>query len=112
MSCADHDPILHATSVVCGECGATSYPADAEWVSPALILATFAPEHDRGCSWRGFPETVLFDLGQDDPQIPALPERPRRCHGTAASTRRQCRGYARPGSAYCLHHAPERREAA
>jgi hypothetical protein len=110
--CPDHDPILHATSVTCGGCRAESWPTDAEWITGKLVLATYAPEHEPGCPARRAPRTVLLDLGQDDQVIPALPERPRRCHGTAASTRQQCRGYARPGSAYCLHHGPERREAA
>jgi hypothetical protein len=108
---ADHDPILHATSVTCGACGTESWPADAEWITGTLVLATFAPEHDRGCSWRGFPETVLLDIGQDNTAIPALPDRPRRCRGTAISTRRQCRGYARPGSAFCASHGSVRRAA-
>jgi hypothetical protein len=109
--CPDHDPILHATNVVCGECGATSYPVDAEWVGPALVLATFVPEHEPGCPWRSFPETVLLDLGQDDLSIPGV-ERPLRCRGTAATTGQRCRQYARPGSGFCFQHDPDRREAA
>jgi hypothetical protein len=110
--CADHDPILHATSVVCGDCGAMSFPVDAEWVGPALVLATFVPEHESGCPWRGFPGTVLLDLGQNDLSIPALPQRPRRCRRTAVTTGQQCRHYARYGSAFCRQHDPQRREAA
>jgi len=109
--CPGHDPILHATSIVCGGCGATSWPADAEWITGTLVLAAYAPEHEPGCPRRGFPATVLLDLGQDDLEIPALPERPRRCGGTAATTGQRCRSYARPGSAFCVHHDPLRQEA-
>jgi hypothetical protein len=110
--CPDHDPILHATNVVCGECGATSYPVDAEWIGPALVLATFVPKHEPGCPWRGFPETVLLDLGQDDLSIPSPPERSRRrCRRTAITTGQQCRHYALYGSAFCRQHDPQRREA-
>jgi hypothetical protein len=103
--CQDHDPILHATYVTCGHCGARSWPTDAEWITGTLVLATYAPEHEPGCPWRGFPATVLLDLGQDDQAIPAV-QRPRLCRATASSTGRQCRGHARPGSGYCSHHDP------
>ena len=107
--CPDHDPILHATYVTCGSCGARSWPADAEWMTATLVLATYAPEHEPGCPWRGFPSTVLLNLGQDDPAIPSLPG-PRLCRGTAATTGRQCRQHARPGSGFCQYHDPTQRE--
>ena len=106
----DHDPILHATRVTCRTCGAESFPTDAEWITGTLLLATYEPGCERGCPWRGFPSTVLLDLGQDDLSIPAV-ERPRRCRGTAVSTGQQCKRYARPGSGYCSRHGPVREEA-
>ena len=106
--CPEHDPILYAPPITCGVCGATSWPADAEWVTGTLVLAAYAPEHERGCPNRRSFATVLLDLGQGDPDIPALPERPRRCSGTAATTGQRCRGYARPGSSFCVHHDPLR----
>jgi hypothetical protein len=108
--CPGHDPLLRAASVTCGCCGAESWPTDAGWVTGTLVLATYSPEHRPGCPWRGFPGTVLLDLGQDDLSIPAV-ERPRRCRGTATTTGRQCRHYARSGSGYCRSHDPQRREA-
>jgi hypothetical protein len=109
--CADHDPILAAGYVTCGQCGGVSWPTDAEWVTGTLVLVTYAPEHEPGCPWRGHPRTVLLNEGQDDdPGIPSV-ERPRRCRGTAKSTGRPCRHYAQPGSGYCAHHGPTRREA-
>jgi hypothetical protein len=106
--CPGHDPILHAAPITCGNCGAVSWPADAEWVTGALVLAAYAPEHERGCPSRGLPAAVLLDVSQNDPEVPALPQRPRRCRGTAATTGRRCRGYARPGSAFCVRHDPLR----
>jgi hypothetical protein len=105
--CADHDPILAAGSVACGECGAESWPADAEWVTGTLVLAALVPEHEPGCSWRGFPGTVLIDVDQFGERIPAVP-RPRRCRGVAVTTGQPCRNHARPGSGYCLRHDPAR----
>jgi hypothetical protein len=108
--CPDHDPILNATHATCACCGAESWPTDAAWITGDLLLATYDPEHEPGCPWRGYPRTVLLDHGQDDDGIPAV-ERPRRCRGIAASTGRPCRHYARPGSGYCSAHDPERRAA-
>lgn len=105
------DPLLDAGWVECGACGARSWPTDAASITGTLVLAAFSPEHEPGCPWRGHPATVLLDRGQDDQAIPALPQRPRRCRGTAISTGRQCRSYARPGSAFCASHSPERRAA-
>lgn len=104
------DPIRYAASVVCGRCGAESWPTDAAWMDAALVLVTYAPEHEPGCAWRGHPRTVLLNIGQDDDGIPSV-ERPRRCRGTAKSTGQPCRHYARPGSGYCSRHDPAGREA-
>jgi hypothetical protein len=106
--CADHDPILHATSVTCGTCGTESWPTDAEWVTGTLVLVTYVGDHEYGCPNRRPIRTVLLDLGQDNPVIPPV-ERPRRCRGTATTTGQQCKHYARPGSGYCVHHDPQRR---
>ena len=78
------DPIRYAASVVCGRCGAESWPTDAAWMDAALVLVTYAPEHEPGCAWRGHPRTVLLNIGQDDDGIPSV-ERPRRCRGVSNS---------------------------
>jgi hypothetical protein len=106
--CPRHDPILNATHVTCPDCGAESWPTDAEWITCTLLLVTYDPDHQPGCPWRGHPSTVLLDLGQDDTGIPAV-ERPRRCRATAKGTGQPCRHYARPGSGYCAQHGEQAR---
>jgi hypothetical protein len=105
-----NDPILLAGTLTCG-CGLVSYPVRAAQVSDGLILAEYEDHgYAPGCGARRGTKTVLIDLDAEDPEIPAV-TRPRRCRATANTTRRQCRSPARPGSAYCGWHDPDRQEA-
>jgi hypothetical protein len=101
--CRDHDPILVAGSITCGECKAKSCPVTAEWLTDTLVLASYDQHHERGCSYRDTAGVVLIDLDAASETVPAI-RRPRRCRAIAASTGRPCRGYARPGSGYCPSH--------
>ena len=103
--CPEHDPILMASPIICGQCEAKSYPAEADWVGEVGILATFTSIHERNCPERRDYGTVL--LSPDGDVIPAV-NRPRRCRAIAAGTGKPCRGYAQPGSGYCHTHNPAR----
>src|SRR5215831_17459532 len=105
--CPAHDPILLAGSLTCHPCGAVSYPVQAAWVGSGLILAEFEDHRDHrwGCPDR-HAMVVLVDLGAETQDVPAV-IRPRSCRATAATTGRQCRSPARPGSAYCARHDPD-----
>jgi hypothetical protein len=108
--CPDHDPILLAGTLTCG-CGLMCYPVRAAWAGDGLILAEFEDHgYAPGCRARRGTRVVLVDLGAQSQEIPAV-IRPRRCRAVAATTRRQCKSPARPGSAYCGWHDPERQEA-
>jgi len=108
--CPDCDPILKAGTLTC-PCGAVSYPVRAEWVDNWLILAEYEGhgEHRWGCPNR-HARVVLVDLGAECQEVPAV-IRPRSCRAIASTTGRQCRHSARPGSAYCARHDPDRQEA-
>jgi hypothetical protein len=106
--CPDCDPILAAGSLTC-ECGVVCWPTRAAWVSDGLILAEFEDGgHHYGCPHR-HARVVLIDLDAESQEVPAV-IRPRLCRALAATTRRQCRHPARPGSAYCTQHDPDRQE--
>jgi hypothetical protein len=106
----DLDPILLAGSLTCG-CGLACWPTRAAQVGDGLILAEFEDHgYAPGCGARRGARVVLVSLDAEDPEVPAV-IRPRRCRAVAATTRRQCRSPARPGSAYCGWHDPERQEA-
>jgi hypothetical protein len=109
MHCPGHDPLLIAGSTTCRSCGTVNYPASAEWMSGSLILATFDPEHEPGCTNRGNPQTILIDLDAETQGVPGTP-RPRRCRGTTAAGN-ACKAYPQPGSGFCGHHNPARRPA-
>ena len=53
---------------------------------------------------------VLVDVDTECQEIPSV-IRPRLCRAIASTTGRQCRHSARPGSAYCAWHDPDRQEA-
>lgn len=108
--CPAHDPILAAGWLTCHPCGAVSYPVQAEWIDGGLILAEYEDGgHHYGCPNR-HAKVVLVDLGAKSEDVPAV-IRPRSCRAMAATTGRQCRKPARPGSAYCTQHNPDREEA-
>ena len=107
MSC---DPFLAAGSLTCG-CGLVCWPTRAAWVGAGLILAEFEDHgYATGCRERRGGNVILISLDAEDPTVPAV-IRPRHCRATAATTGRQCKSPARPGSAYCTRHDPERQEA-
>ncbi len=107
--CPAHDPLLVAGWLTCG-CGLVRYPTRAEWVGDALILAEFEDHgYAPGCQARHGGKVVLVDLDAESQEVPPV-IRPRHCRATAATTGRQCKSPARPGSAYCGRHDPERQE--
>jgi hypothetical protein len=107
--CPAHDPILVAGSLTCS-CGAVSYPVRAAWIDGGLILAEFEDGgHCYGCPNR-HARVVLVDTRAEAQEVPAV-IRPRHCRAIAATTGRQCKSPARPGSAYCARHDPDRQEA-
>lgn len=107
--CPAHDPILEAGSLTC-ECGLVCWPTRAAWVSDGLVLAEFEDHgYAPGCGARRGSRVVLVYLDAESQEVPAV-IRPRRCRAVAATTRRQCKSPARPGSAYCGWHDPERTE--
>jgi hypothetical protein len=104
----DQDPIVLAGSLTCG-CGLVCWPTQAAQVGGGLILAEFEDHgYATGCQARRGARVVLVDLDAEDQAVPAV-IRPRHCRATAATTGRQCRSPARPGSAYCGRHDPELR---
>jgi hypothetical protein len=104
--CPAHDPILAAGSLTCG-CGLVCWPTRAAWVGVGLILAEFEDHgYATGCQARRGTRVILVSLEA----IPAV-IRPRQCRATAARTGRQCKSPARPASAYCGWHDPDRQEA-
>ena len=107
MNAPDRDPILEAGSLTC-PCGAVSYPVQAAWVGDGLVLAEYEDGHRYGCPNR-HARVVLVDVDAECRAVP-LVIRPRLCRATAATTGRQCRHSARPGSAYCASH-DDRQEA-
>lgn len=108
--CPDCDPILKAGSLTCRQCGAVSYPVQAEWIDGGRILAEYEDgAHRWGCPNR-HARVVLVDLDAESPDVPSV-IRPRSCRAIASTTGRQCRHPARPGSAYCAQHRPDRQEA-
>ena len=105
----DQDPILLAGSLMCG-CGLVCWPIQAAQVRGGLILAEFEDHgYAPGCQARRGTRLVLVDLDTEDQAVPAV-FRPRHCRATAATTGRQCKSPARPGSAYCFWHDPDRQE--
>ena len=107
--CPAHDPILLAGSLTCA-CGLVSYPTRAEWIDDELILAEFEDHgYATGCQARRGGKVVLIDLDAESQEVPGV-IRPRHCRAIAATTGRQCKSPARPGSAYCGRHDPESQE--
>jgi hypothetical protein len=110
VTAPDQDPILLAGSLTCG-CGLVCWPTRAAWVGGGLILAEFEDHgYAAGCQARRGTRVILVNLDAEDQAIPTV-IRPRHCRATAATTGRQCKSPARPGSAYCGWHDPDRQEA-
>lgn len=109
--CASHDPIVAAGYITCGACGTDSWPAEAEWITPELILAAFDQTHAPACPGRHTAcGTVLLDATiAGAGHVPAV-TRPRLCRGTTVAGR-ACRAYAQAGSGYCAQHRPDRQRA-
>lgn len=109
--CADCDPILRATSIICGGCKAESFPIDAEWVSDRLILVTYDNTHEPYCQRRNSSSTIVADMDAAADKTFMWPARPRVCRAMAATTGKACRNPAGRGSAYCAQHDPARKAA-
>jgi len=80
--CPDCDPILRAGFIRCRVCGIDSYPADAEWVSGGLIIATYPP----ACGHRAAAMTWVVDpakLASAEPRCEAATQSGARCRNTA-----------------------------
>ena len=94
--CPDHDPLLRAGFARCHTCGATAYPADADWLDDRIIAAYPAIcAHNEARAW-------LVDPAH-------LARNPDWCAAQAITTGSPCRKRPRPGSAYCWQHDPARR---
>jgi hypothetical protein len=102
--CPGHDPIIAAGWINCGNCRSRSYPAAAEWLTDAIVIATFGTTHNPGCPDPAEFGTILLDTTTGG-LVPRV-QRPGRCRAIAASTGQPCRGYVRPGSGYCHTHQP------
>ena len=106
--CPDHDPLLLATSIICGTCKSESFPVDADWMPDGTILASFDAVHEPWCTRRPDFGMVLLVPGAD-PLVPRV-QRPRTCRGTTRAGR-PCRNPAGKASAWCSSHDPDRQGA-
>jgi hypothetical protein len=97
--CPGCDPILCAGYCRCDVCGRAAYPSDAIWLDGGRLMAFYpaACDHHHDRAW-------LVTPGAGD--APA-----EWCQAIASSTGALCRQRARPGSPFCHHHDPARREA-
>ena len=81
----DYDPLLVAASIICGTCGAESFPSDAAWLPDGTILADYVTTHQSWCSRRPQFGMILLDPASESQAVPGRARSAVWCTATTGS---------------------------